>query len=476
MGPAIVLRPAEDLAPYAQNARTHSPEQVAQLQESFRKFGVNTPIGVDDQGILVGHGRLMAMQAMWANGEDVPGPGKREPLPRGMVPTIDLSGLSADERKAYILADNQLALNAGWDFGLLETELRGLDAEGFDLSVLGFDGDFLADMLADKTEGLTDPDAAPPVPDNPVSVLGDMWLLGNHRIICGSSTEAHVVERLLGDERPNLMVTDPPYGVEYDPAWRNETGKDAQGVTRHKSSGKVVSATATRAIGKVENDDQADWTEAWALFPGTVAYVWHGGLHSVEVAKSLETVRLLPRAQIIWVKTRMALGRGNYHWQHEPALYAVREDAEDDGWQDVGEPQAEAGPSDRFEEEHATAIYAVKKGKPAKWRGGRKQTTVWFIEHIKSETGHGTQKPVEAMRRPIENNSAPGEAVYEPFSGSGTTIVAGEMTGRRVFACELSPGYVDVAVKRWQDFTGKAATLDGDGRTFDAVASARVSG
>lgn len=467
-GPAIVLRAAGDLIPYAANARTHSSEQVAQLQESFRKFGVNTPIGVDGEGILVGHGRLLAMQAMWANGEDVPGPGKREPLPRGMVPTIDLSGLSPEERKAYILADNQLALNAGWDFGLLGEELKGLNAEGFDLSVIGFDGDFLADMLADKTEGLTDPDAAGPLPASPVTSLGDMWLLGNHRIICGSSTEAHVVERVLGDERPNLMATDPPYGVEYDPAWRNETGKDAAGVTRHKSSGTVVSATATRATGKVQNDDRADWSEAWALFPGNVAYVWHGGLHSVTVAASLEAVRMIPRAQIIWVKGRMAIGRGNYHWQHEPALYAVKEGAEDDGWQVTGSAD------DRFADEHETAIYAVRKGKPGKWRGGRKQTTVWFIDHLKNDTGHGTQKPVECMKRPIENNTAPGEAVYEPFSGSGTTIIAGEMTGRRVFACELDPGYVDVAVKRWQDFTGKVATLDGDGRSFDDLAKERV--
>ena len=478
-GPSIELREASALVPYSRNARTHSPEQIAQLQESFRRFGVNTPIGVDGEGILVGHGRVQAMQAMWANGEDVMGPGKREPLPRGMVPTLDLSGLSAEERRAYILADNQLALNAGWDIDLLRGELLELQGADFDLDVIGFDPDSLADLLADKTEGLTDPDAAPPLPVDPVSVPGDLWLLGDHRILCGSSTDAAAVSRLLGDDRPNLMATDPPYGVEYDPSWRNETGKDASGVTRHKSSGKVVSATATRAIGKVENDDQADWREAWALFPGNVAYVWHGGLHSVEVAASLEAVRLLPRAQIIWVKTRMAIGRGNYHWQHEPALYAVKDGAEDDGWQAVAD--LSEGPGDRFGEDHETAIYAVRKNKPGRWRGGRKQTTVWFIEHLKSDTGHGTQKPVECMRRPIENNSVPGEAVYEPFSGSGTTIVAGEMTGRRVLAMELSPGYVDVAVRRWEAFTGKTATLAarGDGvdayagRTFAEVAEGR---
>lgn len=272
------------------------------------------------------------------------------------------------------------------------------------------------------------------------------------------------------------MATDPPYGVDYDPAWRNETGKDSRGVTRHRDSKqhRVVDATATRATGRVSNDDQADWREAWALFPGNVAYVWHGGLHSSEVAASLEACRLKPRAQIIWVKTRMALGRGNYHWQHEPALYAVREEA-DDAW-------TSHDPDGRFADEHETAVYAVRKGKPGRWRGGRKQTTVWFIEHLKNDTGHGTQKPVECMRRPILNNSAPGEAVYEPFSGSGTTIIAGEMTDRRVLAIELDPAYIDVAVKRWQEFTGQKATLAarGDGvdlyagRTFAEVAESRL--
>lgn len=471
---AIELRDARSLVPYAKNARTHSPEQIAQLKESFRRFGMNTPIGVDAEGILVGHGRVLAAVAMWEDGEDVPGPGKREPLPRGKVPTLDLSGLSPEERRAYILADNQLALNAGWEMDTLRNELLGLNEAGFDLDVIGFHPDDLADMLAEPGGGLTDPDACGEKPEHPVSVPGDLWLLGKHRLLCGSSTVASDVERLLDGARPHLMVTDPPYGDEYDPAWRNETGKDRAGVTRHKSSGKVVSATATRAVGKVQNDDQADWREAWALFPGYVAYVWHGGKHEAEVAASLEAVRLLPRAQIIWVKPRMAISRGHYHWQHEPCFYAVGEEAPDDHWQS-------SDPDNRFEAEHEAALYVVRKGKAARWRGGRKQTTVWNIEHLKSETGHGTQKPVECMARPIRNNSAPGEPVFEPFNGSGTTIIAGEMLDRPVLALEIDPGYVDVAVKRWEAFTGQSAVLAprGDGvdahagRTFAELAEAR---
>lgn len=473
--PTIILRPAADLAPYAKNARTHSVAQIEQLKASFRQFGFNTPLGVDDEGILVGHGRLAAAQAMWAAGEDVPGPGKREPLPRGMVPTLDLTGLSPDERKAYIIADNQLALNAGWDFNLLAEELRSLAAADFDMPVIGFDGDYLADLLFAPDEGLADPDAAPALEAKAVTRVGDMWVLGDHRILCGDCTVATDVDRLLDGEVPVLMATDPPYGVEYDPTWRKTA----------KLAGKV-------AEGKVQNDDRADWREAWALFPGRVAYVWHGGLHAAAVAASLEAVKLVPRAQIVWVKGRAAISRGAYHWQHEPAFYAVRE-GEDDAWQGTGfengdsgglaldKPQISAGLSEdskadvpsRFAPDHEAATYAVRKGEPARFRGGRKQTTVWNIDHLKNDTGHGTQKPVECMRRPILNNSAVGDVVYEPFSGSGTTIIAGEMTGRKVRAIEIDPRYVDVAIRRWQDFTGQQAVLAGEGWSFSDLEAGR---
>jgi DNA modification methylase len=214
------------------------------------------------------------------------------------------------------------------------------------------------------------------------------------------------------------MVTDPPYGVNYRPEWRNEVMRE---------DGSKVTA---RATGQVLNDDQADWQEAWALFPGDVAYVWHGALHAGTVAESLVSAGFAIRSQIIWDKTRLVIGRGDYHWQHEPAWYAVR------------------------------------KGKVGHWSGDRKQTTVWSISHLKSETGHGTQKPVDCMKRPIENNSSPGQAVYEPFSGSGTTIIAAEMTGRCCLAVELSPAYVDVAIRRWQAFTGEIARSAETGQPF----------
>jgi DNA modification methylase len=213
------------------------------------------------------------------------------------------------------------------------------------------------------------------------------------------------------------MVTDPPYGVNYDPTRTSDNKRKA---------------------GKVLNDDRADWKEAWALFPGDVAYVWHASMFTTTVLASLEECGFERRAMIIWAKDRMTLGRGHYHWQHEPAWYVVR------------------------------------SGKAGHWCGRRDQTTVWQIKAREDDGhGHGTQKPVECMRRPIENNSSPGQAVYEPFSGSGTTIIAAEMTGRRCHAIELAPAYVDVAVLRWQQFTGQKAVLAADGRSYEEVAAAR---
>ena len=237
-------------------------------------------------------------------------------------------------------------------------------------------------------------------------------------------TVATDVELLLGDVKPQLMVTDPPYGVEYDPGWRNKAG-----------------AAATKRTGKVLNDDRADWREAWALFPGDVTYVWHGALHATTVADSLEASGFNIRSQFIWAKDRLVLSRGDYHWQHEPCLYAVK-----------------------------------KTGK-GHWAGDRKQTTLWQIANKDQdvETVHGTQKPVECMRRPILNNSSQGQAVYEPFMGSGTTLIAAETTGRVCYGIELNPAYVDVAVQRWQQFTGKHAVLEGAGTSFDDLRSERSS-
>lgn len=411
---SVQWRSVESLIPYARNARTHSDEQVAQIAASIREFGWTNPVLVDGaSSIIAGHGRVLAARKL----------GQKQ------VPVIELAHLTESQRKAYILADNKLALNAGWDVDLLGIELGELQAEGFDLNLTGFSPEEVGALLAEATpEGNTDEDETPAPPADPVSALGDLWLLGKHRLLCGDSTVATDVTRLLNGVEPHLMVTDPPYGVKYEPDWRNDAVQAGNG----------KGAPGGRAVGKVLNDDKADWREAWALFPGAVAYIWHAALHAGTVADSLTACDFDLRAQIIWAKSHLAISRGHYHWQHEPCWYAVR------------------------------------KGATGHWEGDRKQTTLWEIEKPqKSETGHGTQKPVECMRRPIVNNSNPGQVVYEPFSGSGTTFIAAETTGRTCYGMELSPAYIDVIVKRWQDFTGKKATLEGDGRTFDEVATGR---
>jgi DNA modification methylase len=404
--------PTADLIPYARNTRTHSPEQVAQIAGSIREFGFTNPILIDaDNGIIAGHGRVMAASK----------------LGLAKVPCIRLAHLTDTQKRAYIIADNKLALNAGWDEEMLALELGELKDEDFDLSLIGFDETELGDLMAETTEGETDPDEVPEPPVDPVTVLGDVWVMGKHRLACGDCTDQGTVDKALNGVKPHLMVTDPPYGVNYDASWRIGT---------KRADGSFIGACA---IGKVSNDDRADWRDAWALFPGEIAYVWHApGENQAEVMESLKACDFQIRNHIIWAKQQLVIGRGHYHHQHEPCWYAVR------------------------------------KGGTGHWAGDRKQTTLWKIDKPqKSETGHSTQKPVECMKRPIENNSSPGQAVYEPFSGSGTTIIAGEMTGRSIHAIELNPAYVDVAVKRWQDFAGKQAIHEASGKTFDEMKAAK---
>ena len=262
---------------------------------------------------------------------------------------------------------------------------------------------------------------------------------GQHRVLCADSTSADAVARLLspasGIPQPFLMVTDPPYSVSLDPSWRQDAGLQ----------------NSTRQSGTVTNDDRADWTPAWKLFPGDVVYVWHAGIHAAVVATSLSLADFAIRAQIIWKKQRFVISRGAYHWGHEPCWYAVR------------------------------------NGKTAHWHGDRKQSTVWEVDNLVATnrtddsedpenaiTGHGTQKPVELMRRPILNRTVKGEAVYDCFLGSGSTLIAAELTERTCYGLEIDPRYVDVTCKRWMAITGRQAVLDGDGRTFAEIQAERA--
>lgn len=408
---------------YEGNPRLNDPH-VPKMIEAIKEYGFRIPIVAKSDGVIIdGHLRYKAARKMGLQ----------------TVPVALADDLTEAQVRAFRLMANKSVSWATWDDDLLRFEFSELKAAGFDLALTGFGDEELAALFASPTTGNTDPDDVPELQPNPVSELGDVWLLGNHRLACGDSTDADTVAKALNGVKPHLMVTDPPYGVEYDPGWRDKAG----------ASGTLQRISRNRGVGTVSNDDRADWSEAWALFPGDVAYVWHGALQTSAVLNSLEANGLLGRSLIVWVKQHFAIGRGDYHNQHEPCWYVVR------------------------------------KSKTGHYCGDRKQSTVWNIkaqfgyessrkDNVDKASGHSAQKPVECMKRPIENNSSPGQAVYEPFAGSSTTVIACEMTGRVCHAIELSPNYCDVGLRRWQAFTGRTATLESDGRTFAEVEAGKA--
>src|SRR5262245_35097763 len=288
--------PIERLVPYARNARMHSDMQVDQVAASIQEWGWTNPVLIgEDGGIIAGHCRVLA--------------GRKLGLVE--VPVMLATGWSEAQKRAYVLADNQLTLNASWNPELLRLELGDLQALDFDLGLIGFDEAQLAALTANP--GLTDPDEVPEPPIEPIAKLGEVWQLGRHRLACGDATSAEDVGKALGGVQPHLMVTDPPYGVEYDANWRNEY-EEAIG----------QQPTYKRAVGVITNDDRVDWSDAWKLFPGNVAYIWHSGVFSPTVAHSLEIHHFEMRALIVWAKNRHSFGRGHYHHQHEPLWYAIR--------------------------------------------------------------------------------------------------------------------------------------------------------
>ena len=415
------------LIPLARNPRTHSDAQIAQIAASITEFGFNNPILVDTKaGIIAGHGRLLAARKL----------GLAE------VPVIVLDHLSEAQKRAYIIADNQLALNAGWDEDILRAELTALRAEDFDIDLIGFDDRELAQLLADQDSD-DQANMVPDVPAAPVTVPGDLWLCGKHRVLCADSTDGPAVARLLAGEKPFLMVTDPPYGIELDSEWRDRAGLNSCGPAEASCMKRTTGHTETSISG----DTRADWSEAFALVPSLeAAYVWHASKFTREVLDGLLRIGFLHHQQLIWDKGRTVLTRTHYWFQHEPIWYVRKKNAP---W----------------------------FGKPGQ------NSTIWVSPSPKFIMGgsdedkfdHPTQKPVELMRRPILNHTRRGELVYEPFLGSGTTLAAAELNGRVCLGLELDPKYVDVAVLRWQSLTGKEATLDGDGRSFGQIESERAA-
>ena len=387
--------PIEALKAFQNNSRTHTASQVTQIANSITKFGWTNPVLIDDDNtIIAGHARVSAATQL-----KIPS-----------APCIRLSTLTDEQRRAYVIADNQLAMLSDWDKPVLAAELMALKSLKFDIGTLGFNDLQLNSFLSRVDVSREDEDDIPQPPSQPTTKPGDIWLMGDHRLICGDATDEATVKAILNGAIPNLMVTDPPYGLEYDANWRNESDR---------RNGKPI---GDRAVGKVENDDRSDWTTAYELFPGQIAYVWHSSQRVVEVFHNLVSAGFDIRSQIIWAKNNFAISRGDYHWQHEPCWYGVRE--------------------------------------TGRWTGDRSQTTVWNIDKpLKSETGHSTQKPVECMRRPMINHTLENDIVYDPFLGSGTSIIAANSINRICYGCEISPAYCDLIVTRWEAFTGQTAVL-----------------
>jgi site-specific DNA-methyltransferase (adenine-specific) len=392
------------LIPYARNSRTHSDGQVAQIASSIKEFGFTNPVLIDGGGgIIAGHGRVLAARKL----------GMSE------VPCIRLDHLTEAQKRAYVIADNRLALNSGWDTEMLKVEFADLQELGFDLELTGFDLDEIKELLAPVgTEGLTDPDDAPPLPEHPRSVPGDIWVMGKHRLLCGDSTSMDDLAKLTDGQLVDMWLTDPPYNVAYE-------GKTKEALT-------------------IKNDEMGDdqfrqflrdaYTAADTVMkPGAVFYIWHADSEGYNFRGAAQDAGWKVRQCLIWKKSSMVMGRQDYHWKHEPCLY---------GW---------------------------KEGAGHLWAADRKQTTILEFEKPTRNGEHPTMKPVALFEYQLLNNTKGGDQVLDSFGGSGTTLIAAEKNGRVARIMELDPKYCDVIVKRWQDFTGKIATHAETGEPFAEV-------
>jgi len=403
--------PTEKLVPYARNARTHSEEQVAQIAASIVEFGFTNPILAGSDGVIVaGHGRLAAAQKL---GLDT-------------VPVVVLDHLTPTQRRALIIADNRIAENAGWDDAMLRIELQSLQEDGFNLDITGFDADALAEIMAGEettVDGQTDDDAVPEVPVTPISRPGDVWELGHHRLLCGDATDPASYDALMADAQADMVFTDPPYNVDYANSAKDKMrGKDRP----------------------ILNDNLGDGFYDFLLAALTPMLArCTGGTYIAMSSSELDTLQQAFRAAggkwstfIIWAKNTFTLGRADYQRQYEPILY---------GW---------------------------PEGTQRHWCGDRDQGDVWNIKKPQKNDLHPTMKPVELVERAIRNSSRPGDIVLDPFGGSGTTLIAAEKAGRIGWLIELDPKYVDVIVRRWQEWSGQEAYREADAVKFNDLAAA----
>lgn len=394
----IIYKKVQELIPYVNNSRTHSEEQINQICASMNEFGFTNPLLIDEKdSIIAGHGRLMASKKL----------GMEE------VPCIVLKGLTEAQKKAYIIADNKMALNAGWDEELLKIEIENLKELDFDLELTGFNVDELDDILGKNEEEveIVEDDFEVEVPEEPKSKLGDIYQLGRHRLMCGDSTSVEDVEKLMGGTRVDLLLTDPPYNVAYE-------GKTKDALTIENDN--------------MDNDNFRDFLRSAfysadnVMKEGAVFYIWHADSEGYNFRGACFDIGWKVRQCLIWCKNSMVMGRQDYHWQHEPCLY---------GW---------------------------KEGASHLWASDRKQTTILNFDRPSRNAEHPTMKPVPLFDYQIKNNTKKEDVVLDLFGGSGTTLIACEQNGRNAYLMELDPRYVDVIINRWENLTGEKAVLLND--------------
>jgi len=410
----IVKWPVEKLIPYARNARTHSDDQIIQIAASIAEFGWTNPVLVGPDGVLIaGHARLLAA------------------LKLGMteVPVIVLDHLTETQRRALVIADNQLAIHgAAWDEEMLRVELESLEEDGFDLDLVGFTDEELEELLQDPEQtsaGNTDEDAVPEEPETPITVAGDVWILGEHRLLCGDATQFGSLEKVLAGGLADLTFTDPPYNVNY---------------------GATMKDKLRRKNRSIKNDNLGEGFEQFLRDAcANILAVTKGAIYICMSSSELATLQKVFREAgghwstfVIWAKNTFTMGRSDYQRQYEPILY---------GW---------------------------REGSDHYWCGARDQGDVWFVKKPVANDLHPTMKPVELIERAIRNSSKSRDTILDPFGGSGSTLIACEKSGRQGRMIELEPKYCDVAILRWEDFTGKQAVLEADGRSFDEIAAERV--
>lgn len=477
--PQIRLRSLESLVAYGRNSRTHDKVQIEQLKRSMLEYGWTNPMLVDDMGIVAGHGRSMAAAELYEKGEQILFP-NGTPIPIGQVPVVDCTGWSDAQRRAYVMADNKLALNAGWDEDMLRLELTELDAAGYDLDLIGFNETELDELLRPiELEAPTDkdPDEAPELPEVPKSREGDTWILGAHRVHCGSATDPDAWDALMQGAKANAVWTDPPYNV--DVGRKNRLLDKTLGGERF--------ATGSISNDKMTEDEfdeflLATFTNLFAVMQaGAPIYVAHSDKAAGQFRQTFEEAGLHFSQMLIWKKNQMVLGMADFQPIHEPVMY---------GW---------------------------KKGSRHKWHGGRKQTTVmeigeggpisrdeegrWLIKVGDSvlvvegqatlaevpgtvfnvpkpdkSSLHPTQKPVELVERMLRNSARGGDIIVDSFGGSGSTLIAADRLGMCARLMEITPGFTDVIVQRWQDYTGRRAVHAVTGEEFPADGQERKTG